>query len=101
MGADYEIRQTAAFENWLSDLRDQRAKARIVQRLVRLQAGLFGDVKRLGTVSELRVDYGPGYRVYFCLRGATVVVLLCAGSKKTQARDIEMAKAMARDLQGD
>lgn len=97
----YNIQQTKEFETWLTSLKDERAQARIAQRLVRLQAGLFGDVKRLGPVSELRIDYGPGYRLYFCLRGRTLVLLLCGGTKKTQAQDIDRAKSLALRLDGE
>jgi putative addiction module killer protein len=94
-----EIRQTAAFRDWLDSLADGRAAERIAQRLVRLQAGLFGDVRSVsGGVSELRVDYGPGYRVYFTRRGQTIVILLCGGDKRTQARDIKAAKALASEI---
>jgi putative addiction module killer protein len=92
------IRQTDVFKDWFSDLRDQNAKRRIAQRIVRLQAGLLGDVKPVGEgVSELRVDYGPGYRVYFVQRGAELLVLLCGGDKSTQDRDIKTAKSMAKE----
>ena len=93
------LRQTEAFRDWLSGLRDRTARTRIAQRLVRIQAGLFGDVKSVGEgVSELRVDHGPGYRVYFVQRGADLIVLLCGGDKSTQDRDIRTAKAMAREI---
>ena len=94
-----EVRQTAVFRDWLAGLRDRRAADRIAIRLVRLESGLFGDVKRLGTVSELRVDYGPGYRVYFAQRGRVLIVLLCGGDKRTQERDIETARAMQTELE--
>ena len=95
----FEIRQTDQFAGWLRSLRDARAAAKIAQRLVRLQSGLFGDVKPVGGgVSELRVDYGPGYRVYFVQRGRTVIILLCGGDKRTQSADIKKAKALAEEL---
>lgn len=95
----FEIRQTPAFAAWLEKLRDRRARARIQVRLDRLALGLVGDVKPVGSgVSELRVDYGPGYRVYFKQRGGEVVVLLIGGDKRTQSKDIARALAMARDL---
>ncbi len=95
-----EIRQTAALRDWLDGLADARAAERIAQRLVRLQAGLFGDVRSVGDgVSELRVDYGPGYRVYFVRRGRMIVVLLCGGDKRSQTRDIKAAKAMAAGIE--
>jgi putative addiction module killer protein len=83
----------------MDNLGDRRAAERIAQRLVRLQAGLLGDVKPVGAgIIELRVDHGPGYRVYFMPRGRTVVVLLCGGDKRTQTRDIKIAKAMAAEI---
>jgi putative addiction module killer protein len=94
-----EIRQTEAYSNWISSLRDQRAVARIEVRIRRLSLGNPGDVKPVGNgVSELRVYYGPGYRVYFVQRGTTLIVLLCGGDKGTQAADIEKAKALAAQL---
>ena len=77
-------------------LRDRRAVARINARLLRIEVGHFGDVSALGNgVLELRVHYGPGYRIYFLRQGATVVVLLCGGDKASQRRDIEQAKRIA------
>ena len=94
-----EVRQTEAFANWLRSLRDKKAAAKIAQRLVRVQSGLLGDVKSVGDgVSELRVNFGPGYRVYFAQRGRTLVILLCGGDKGTQKTDIIKAKEMANDL---
>ena len=94
------IRQTETFAKWIGDLSDYRASERIAQRLVRLQSGLLGDVKPVGDgISELRVDYGPDYRVYFVQRGRVVVVLLCGGDKRTQRQDINKAKALAADLE--
>ena len=96
-----EIRQTVAFGSWIGGLRDLRATARIDARIGRLRLGNFGDVKSVGDgVSELRVDFGPGYRVYFTKHGDKVVVLLCAADKGSQARDIKRAKAMAAELKG-
>jgi putative addiction module killer protein len=95
----FTIRQTQTFQDWFAELRDAHARRRIAQRLVRVQAGLFGDVKPVGRgVRELCVDYGPGYRVYFVQRGGTLIVLLCGGDKRMQERDIEAAKAMAAEL---
>lgn len=95
-----EVRQTTVFRVWLEGLADRRAAERIAQRIVRLQAGLFGDVKPVGEgVSELRVDHGPGYRVYFVQRGQVLIVLLCGGDKRSQARDIRRAKALAAELE--
>ena len=81
------------FEDWLDDLKDKRAVARVLARLARLRQGNLGDCKSVGDgVSELRVDYGPGYRVYFGQKGQTLVGLLCGGDKRTQDRDIRLAK---------
>ena len=94
-----EVRQTDLFKKWFAALRDVSAKRRIAQRIVRLQSGLMGDVKPVGDgVSELRVDYGPGYRLYFVRRGTEVVILICGGDKHTQERDIRRAKLLAADL---
>lgn len=95
-----DVRQTTIFREWLDGLVDRRAVERIAQRIVRLQAGLFGDVKPFGGgVSELRIDYGPGYRVYFVQRGPILIILLCGGSKRTQKRDIAQAQALAAELE--
>lgn len=94
-----EVRQSAIFEQWLRRLRDTRAVAIIARRIDRLAYGHFGDIKPVGEgVSELRIDHGPGYRVYFIRRGDTVIILLCGGDKSTQSRDIAAAKAAAREL---
>lgn len=95
-----DLRQTDEFSRWLASLRDAQAKARILNRIRRLAAGNPGDVKPVGSgISEMRIDYGPGYRVYFVQRGAVVVVLLCGGDKRTQERDIGRAKALAETLE--
>ncbi len=94
-----EVRQTNVFKDWFAGLSDADAKRRIAQRIVRMQSGLLGDVKPVGGgLSELRVDYGPGYRVYFVRRRAEVVILLCGGDKRTQERDISRAKLLAAEL---
>lgn len=94
-----EIRKTELFAKWLDDLRDLRARARIQARIERLSAGNPGDVKPVGEgVSELRLDYGPGYRVYFKKRGRSLIILLAGGDKSTQARDIKAALRLARGL---
>lgn len=94
-----EIRRTEAFDQWLRRLKDERAKAKIAARIRRLAFGNFGDVSPVGEgVSELRIFEGPGYRVYFVQRGSTVVILLCGGSKKSQARDIKTANTIAKEL---
>ncbi len=96
----FEVRQTDVFAQWLEELADTRAASRIAQRIIRVQSGLLGDVKPVGEgISELRVDYGPGYRVYFVQRGKILIVLLCGGGKRTQARDIRKAKALAENLE--
>jgi putative addiction module killer protein len=93
------VRQTAGYSQWFADLRDRQAKARIDIRVRRLSLGNPGDVKPIGDgVSELRVDYGPGYRVYFIQQGAVLIVLLAGGDKATQDRDIRAAKKLAREL---
>ena len=95
-----EVRQTEEFAQWLASLRDDVAAKRIKQRIARVQIGLFGDAKSVGNgLSELRVDHGPGYRVYFARRGDILVILLCGGDKGSQARDISRAKAMAEQLE--
>ena len=95
-----EIRQTELYSEWFSNLRDRAAKARIDIRIRRLSLGNPGDVKPLGEgVSELRIDYGPGYRVYFFQRGPKLIVLLAGGNKSTQEKDIQTAKDLARKLQ--
>lgn len=94
-----EIRQTTAYSDWFSSLRDRAAKARIDIRIRRLSLGNPGDVKPVGEgVSELRLDYGPGYRVYFIQKADVFVVLLAGGDKSSQAKDIAKAKVLAREL---
>jgi putative addiction module killer protein len=94
-----EVRQTEAYAKWVEALRDRNAKARIDIRIRRVSLGNFGDVKAVGEgVRELRVDYGPGYRVYFVQRGDALVILLCGGDKRTQDRDIKAAKALAQTM---
>ena len=94
-----EVRQTAAFEAWLDGLRDPSATRKIAIRIARVQAGLLGDVRPVGGgVSELRIDHGPGYRLYFVRRGTVVIILLCGGDKGSQTRDIRRAKEMAKEV---
>lgn len=94
----YHVEKTEAFESWLDGLRDRRARARIAQRLLRLEEGLLGDFRSLGDgVSELRVDYGPGYRLYYTMRGKVVIILLCGSDKRDQRAAIRAAKDMARE----
>jgi putative addiction module killer protein len=94
-----EVRQTETFARWFSALRDSRAQARILARIRRISLGNPGDVRPVGGgVSELRIDYGPGYRVYFVQRGTAYVMLLAGGDKSTQDRDIALAQSLARNL---
>ncbi|SFJ75148.1 type II toxin-antitoxin system RelE/ParE family toxin [Celeribacter neptunius] len=96
-----EIRQTNEFHDWLTGLKDARAKQKIATRVRRMAFGNMGDVKPVGAgVSEMRIDEGAGYRVYFIQRGKVVVVLLCGGTKKRQQADIENAKALAQEWKG-
>lgn len=95
-----EIRQTAQFAEWFGSLRDTRARARITVRIDRLALGNPGDVKSVGEgISELRITYGPGYRIYYLRRGDELVILLCGGDKGSQRRDIAAAKALAQELE--
>ena len=94
-----ELRKTAVFAQWLDGLRDLRARARVQARLDRVAEGNPGDVESVGDgVSELRIHYGPGYRVYFKAQGREVIILLAGGHKGTQARDIKVALRLARNL---
>ena len=94
-----EIRQTDVYAQWLEKLRDRQAKARIAIRIRRLSLGNPGDARPVGGgVSELRIDYGPGYRVYFLKQGAALVILLAGGDKNSQADDITKARNLARIL---
>ena len=91
-----ELIKSSTFDGWIRSLRDRRAVGRIQVRLDRLAGGNPGDVKPVGEgISEMRIDYGPGYRVYFMQRGPVVIVLLCGGDKRSQHRDIARAKAIA------
>jgi putative addiction module killer protein len=94
-----QVRQTSTFSDWLAGLRDRRAAARIAIRIDRLAAGNPGDVRPVGEgVSEMRIDYGPGYRVYFLRRSQRAIVLLCGGDKRTQDKDIGTAKKLAKQF---
>ena len=93
-----EVRQTADFRKWLNSLTDDRAVKKIAQQVVRLGSGLFGDAKFFEGISELRIDHGPGYRLYFVRRGNTVVILLCGGDKSAQKKDIKRAILMAKEV---
>ena len=99
MGVQVEVRQTDVYARWFGRLRDRQARARIDIRIRRLELGNPGDVRPVGAgVSELRISYGPGYRVYFVQRGQSLVILLAGGDKSSQARDITRARALARGL---
>jgi putative addiction module killer protein len=98
----FVLKQTETFVKWRTRLKDERARALIASRLDRLAFGNAGDVKPVGSgVSELRIDFGPGYRIYFARRGKTVIILLCGGDKSTQAKDIEAAKRIAAEWSGE
>jgi len=93
----HELKQTETFRKWRLQLKDERTRAVIASRLDRLAFGNSGDAKPVGEgISELRVDYGPGYRIYFQRRGSSFVILLCGGDKSTQSRDIQTAKRLAK-----
>jgi putative addiction module killer protein len=95
-----EIRETETFSSWLKALRDDRARARIAARIRRLAVGNKGDVKPVGEgISELRINEGAGYRVYFVQRGAVLIVLPCGGDKATQNKDVATAKRLAKEIQ--
>jgi putative addiction module killer protein len=93
-----EVRQTAIFRQWFDRLRDDRAKDRIMVRIRRLSLGNFGDGKYFDGIGEVRIDYGPGYRVYFVRRGNEVIVLLAGGDKRSQRRDIADAVKRAKEV---
>ena len=94
-----EIRKTGQFAKWLDNLRDMQAKARVLVRIERLASGNAGDVKPVGEgISEMRIDYGPGYRVYFTKRGSELIILLAGGDKSSQSADIKVALRLAREL---
>ena len=92
------VRQHPAFKAWLDGLRDKAAQKKIAQRIVRVQAGLLGDAKLFGGIGELRVDYGPGYRIYFVRRGPEIIILLCGGDKASQQKDINRARKLAAEV---
>jgi putative addiction module killer protein len=95
----YRIERTVEFENWLDGLRDRVAKKRISMRITRVESGLLGDWKTVGDgVSEMRVDYGPGYRLFYTVRGQVMVILLCGSEKRDQDRAIKLAKALAKEI---
>jgi putative addiction module killer protein len=92
------VTQTEAFRDWFGSLKDRAAAKKIAQRIVRLQSGLMGDAKFFDGIGELRIDFGPGYRVYFVRSGAELIILLCGGDKSTQRRDVARAQAMAKEI---
>jgi len=95
-----DVRQTRVFAEWRAGLRDTVARKRIGARIDRLAFGNFGDAKAVGDkLFELRLDFGPGYRIYFVRDGDTVVILLCGGDKSSQQRDIDKARALAKELE--
>jgi putative addiction module killer protein len=97
----FELLSTREFTTWLDELKDRRAAARISDRLARVEGGNLGDIKPVGDdVSEMRIDYGPGYRIYFTRVGKIVILLLCGGDKGSQARDIVRARRLAREWKG-
>lgn len=93
-----EIIKTADFDSWIRHLKDRVARSRILARIDRMTAGNAGDIKSIGAgISEMRIDHGPGYRVYFTNRGSVIVLLLCGGDKSSQKRDIERAIRLAAE----
>lgn len=95
----YRVDRTVEFEKWLDGLRDRMARKRIVMRLARIEAGLLGDWKTVNDgVSEMRVDYGPGYRLYFTIREQVIVILLCGSEKRDQDMAIKLAKQLAKTI---
>ena len=94
-----EVRQTEVFRKWWHGLRDRQAQRRIADRIARIGGGLLGDVKMFDGLIELRIDYGPGYRLYAARKGEVLIVLLCGGDKGSQERDIRKARAMADQLE--
>ncbi len=97
-----EFKQTETFRKWRIKLKDERIRALIASRLDRLAFGNAGDVRPVGQgISELRIDHGPGFRIYFQKRGSTIVLLLCGGNKRTQAKDIQTAKRLSAEWSGE
>ncbi|SHL22461.1 type II toxin-antitoxin system RelE/ParE family toxin [Fibrobacter sp. UWEL] len=98
----YTVEKTEKFLMWYQSLKDVQAKQRIFSRLVRIELGNLGDVKSVGEgVFEIRIDCGPGYRIYYAMRGQTVILLLCGGDKSSQQRDVESAKLMWKGLENE
>jgi putative addiction module killer protein len=97
-----EVRQTERFAQWLQDLRDLRVRAKVQVRIERLIGGNPGDVRPVGSgISELRIDYGPGYRVYYQQKGSRLIILLAGGDKSSQVKDIEEALMLSRQIKED
>ena len=95
----YRVEQTAEFAAWLDGLRDRRAQTVIATRILRVQTGLLGDWKTVGDgVSEMRIDFGPGYRLYYTIREQVVVILLCGSAKRDQDRAMRLAKELAKQI---
>ena len=95
----FEVMQTDKFEEWLDGLRDRKGQEVVAKRIIRMQSGLLGDVKAVGNgVSEARIKFGPGYRLYFVKRHQVIIILLCGGDKGSQSRDIARAKEMAKEV---
>ena len=96
----FEVIESIAFQAWMSELRDRQVRTRIAARITRVAQGSLGDWKSVqGALGELRIDYGPGYRLYFTRRGKQVILLLCGGDKRTQAADIRRALRMVAELE--
>lgn len=96
------VKQTDTYRKWERKLKDAKAKAIIAARIFRLANGLLGDIAPVGHgISELRIHYGPGYRIYFQQRGDEIVILLCGGNKSSQSRDIEVAKQLAKEMEDE
>ena len=93
-----EVRQTETFTDWYGALKDIKAKARILRRIERAENGNLGDHKRFDGLLEMRIDYGPGYRLYAVQQGEILIILLCGGDKKSQKRDIKLALEMAEEI---
>lgn len=94
-----EVRRTPEFSKWIKSIKDVRAQARIEIRIARVELGNLGDAKFFDGIGEMRIDYGPGYRLYFLKRGNTIILLLCGGDKSSQKRDIKKALSMAKELE--
>jgi len=96
----FSVRKTEIFDNWIRKLKDRTGRAIINARILRLSHGNYGDTKYLGDgINELRIDFGPGYRVYYTQIRQTIVILLCGGDKSTQSSDLKKAKNMAENLE--